>query len=279
MSPPILDAREMARLKQMGRQAGALVMDYYRQDLAVFTKAWQEPVTAADRAANGFLVNELQRLFPHDAIVAEESPLPTVPETSRRCWFVDPLDGTKEFLARNGQFCVMLGLAQHGRPVFGLVYRPEGECLYYALRGQGAFLETPRGARRLRVSKTAALSGLRCLVSRSHPHLLVDRILKRAGFAEVTPYGSGGLKIGRIAEAEADVYLSYSEPGGGGMKLWDICAPQIILEEAGGSFSDLAGAPYPYDARALKVERGILASNGSAHTALVELIQPFMAAR
>lgn len=264
--------RELDEIVRIARAAAAIVMDVYATPFAVEMKGPGDPVTRADREANTLICSALEAAFPGEAILAEES-VPTDDELAarlrkERVFFVDPLDGTREFADRNGEFAVMIGLAVRGRAALGVVVMPTtGEALAgRAGEGGVAFLEARDGSRRpLRVSAVSAPADATLIVSRSHRPKEIEPLLARLGISKVVPCGSVGVKIARIATGEVDLYVH----GGGGAKLWDSCAPEAVLLGAGGSFTDLSGAPIDYKGPGLKLGRGIIASNGALQAAVV----------
>ena len=260
---------ELETAAKLARQAGALVMEVYGSHFDVELKGKSDPVTEADRRANAFLVAGLRARFPGDGIVAEESPDHGDAQRAGRCWFVDPLDGTKEFIARNGEFSVMVGLAIDGRAVLGVVYQPDGDKLYRGVVGHGAQLEHAGSTRSLRVSELGAPSALRLVVSRSHRGADTDAVVQKLGITAERPSGSVGLKVGLIAEQVADLYVHMS----GHASLWDACAPDAILHAASGRFSDLYGDPIDYKSPHMKVARGLLACNGAAYDAVAPVVR------
>src|SRR5690242_2843890 len=132
--------RELDAASSLARQAGRILLEIYARDFSVDWKAASDPVTEADRRANAYLVADLRAQFADDGIVAEENAEHGDALSRARCWFVDPLDGTKEFIAKNGEFAVMLGLAIEGRAALGVVYQPVGDKLYQGVVGHGAWL-------------------------------------------------------------------------------------------------------------------------------------------
>jgi 3'(2'), 5'-bisphosphate nucleotidase len=252
----------------LARQAGAIVLEVYASRFDVELKGKSDPVTEADRRANTFIVDALRKRFPGDGIVAEESPDHGDATRSRRCWFVDPLDGTKEFIARNGEFSVMIGLAIDGRAQLGVVYQPDGDKLYRGVVGQGAELEHGRTIRTLRVSSVGDPSALRLVVSRSHRSTSTDQVVQRLGLTQERPSGSVGLKVGLIAEQAADLYVHMS----GYSSRWDACGPDAILHAAGGRFSDLYGVPIDYRSADMRNLRGLLACNAASYELVAKVV-------
>ena len=275
--------QELSVAAQLARRAGRAVMDVYATDFAVAFKSKNDPVTEADRQANDLIVKGLTEAFPLDVVVAEESPPPDGIPTSGRVWYVDPLDGTKDFIARNGEFSVMIGLAVNGEAQLGVVYRPEGDVLYAGAVGREAWMEQ-RGLRSpLAVKEQDAGRPPILTVSRSHRHPMLEKIGRTLGVGNEIPSGSVGLKIGLIARGEADVYL---EPGPY-TKLWDSCAPEAILRAAGGAFTTILGQPLVYGESLsprtfvgdqLTNTHGLLASNGFYHERVVQALQPVVEA-
>ena len=262
--------QELSVAAQLARQAGQTVMDVYATDFAVAFKGENDPVTEADRLANDLIVKGLNEAFPLDTVVAEESPSPDGIPTSGRVWYVDPLDGTKDFIARNGEFSVMIGLAVNGQAQLGVVYQPEGDVLYAGVVDREAWMEQ-RGIRSPLVIKGQDTGRpLTLTVSRSHRHPMVEKIGRALGVGKEIPSGSVGLKIGLIARGKADVYL---EPGPY-TKLWDSCAPEAILQAAGGQFTNVLGEPLTYGLKQLKNTHGLVATNGVYHEKVIKGLEP-----
>ena len=266
-----LDA-ELDTARRIARQAGAILLEVYATPFAVQDKAGgMGPVTEADERANAFIVEALRTAFPSDGVVAEESDNSAGASRFERCWFVDPMDGTQEFVHRNGEFAIHVGLAIEGKPALGVVYRPVGDRLYWGVVGQGGFVEDAAGRRALRVSDTTEPSSLRLVVSRSHRSRLTDAVAQRLGITHSQASGSVGLKCGLLAEAAADLYLHVSDKS----YRWDNCAPEAVLRAAGGILTDLGGAPYSYDGAELQNRRGLLACNAAAFDRVAPVVAEF----
>jgi len=259
--------REIAEAARIAREAGAILMDVYRTDFDVAYKEDADPVTEADTRANSYIVSELKKAFPADGIVAEETADQGDALKGGRCWYVDPLDGTKEFVARNGEFSVMLGLAIDGVAKAGVVYRPDNDKLYSGSVGGGAYLDE-RGRRSvLRVSDVANPRELKLVVSRSHRNQAVDAVIGRLGITHEQTSGSVGLKAGLIAERKADLYVHVADKS----SAWDACGPDALIKAAGGRFTDLAGNPYHYGGTDMRNRNGILACNSAAYDAVLRV--------
>lgn len=251
---------------RLAREAGAIVKTFYDVPPAVRWKDPTEPVTEADRAANAHLVKRLRQLFPRDGILAEESKDDLSRLNDERVWIADPLDGTAEFIAHNGEFCIMIGLAVAGEPVVGVVFQPIDDVLYAAAAGSGAFVEEFGERSALSVSAEADVSRFRLVVSRSHRPPLVDSVIGQLGLQRERSIGSVGLKIGLIARGEAEFYV-HPNPG---TKEWDTCAPDVIIHEAGGIMTDCWGRRLRYNERDVVRRFGVLASNGPSHVRIVD---------
>jgi 3'(2'), 5'-bisphosphate nucleotidase len=261
--------RELDETIRIAREAGQILMQVYATDFGVAYKGATDPVTDADTQANAYIVAELARLFPDDGIVAEETPTTGSAAGKSRCWYVDPLDGTKEFIAKNGEFSVMIGLAIDGGAVLGVVFQPSHDKLYAGVVDETsghAFLVEKGVTRELRVSEISATSELKLVVSRSHRDKSTDALVQQLGITRERPSGSVGLKVGLIAEREADLYIHPSNRS----SRWDACAPDAILRAAGGVFLDLAGERYRYDGVTIPNERGIFACNRAATPSVLE---------
>lgn len=251
---------ELNVARELSRHAGSLVRAVYQDQtrFAISFKDGHEPLTRADRESNDFIVSQLQQRYPHDAVLAEES----VDDSSRlantRVWIVDPLDGTKEFIAQNGEFAVMIGLAVECRSIVGAVYLPARDLLYYAAEGSGCWCEegNDRPPRRLQSSAVSFPSQARIVMSRSHLKDSEKELIDKLQPAERIISGSVGVKLSLIAEQKADIYLSTTTQG---IKEWDTCAPEIILREAGGTVTSIDGQPLRYNKPAVQQGGGILA--------------------
>jgi len=262
---------------ELAREAGAAILELYDRPIEVLQKyelGDREPVTIADTIANELIVAGIHRHFPDDGILAEESVDTERRLSKRRVWMIDPLDGTNGFIDGNGDFAVQIGLAEAGAAVLGVVYQPLPDLLYRAVRNQGAWIERPNAkAKRARVSTQENLSLMRLAASRSHRSPRMDRVVTAFGVKDEIQRGSVGIKVGLIIEQQCDLYVHLSPR----TKQWDTCAPQIILNEAGGSFSDLFGNAITYNSVELQHRNGLLATNGVAHAQVLAALQPLLA--
>ena len=261
----------------LARAAGAAILEQYKGPLDIEQKNTDddyEPVTQADRIANELIVTRLQREFPRDGILAEESV-----DTSRRLdksrvWMVDPLDGTNGFIAGNGDFAVQIGLTEQGEPMVAVVYQPSTGVLYSAVRGEGTCIARPQlEPEKVRVSDKRVLQDMRLAASRSHRSSRMNKVVQRFGFREEVQRGSVGIKIGLLIEQQCDVYIHLSPR----TKQWDTCAPQLILTEAGGRMTDLFGEPLNYNVPDVQNRNGLVASNGASHDQIIDKLAPLLA--
>ena len=235
--------------------AAAIIEKIYAGEFTTEYKDGEEPVTIADRMSDAHIIEALRSRHPHDRILSEEHGLNTPVEPNNRVWFIDPIDGTSEFIKRSGEFAIQIGLAVEARLQFGLIYQPVGQNLYVAASGAGCWWHNPAtGWQRLRVGPRHA--ELCLAVSRSHPcpvgKMVHDKLHGRAVFN----CGGVGLKLMAIARGFADYYINNSNK----TKAWDIAAPEILFLEAGGQVSDLGGGAFSYDPLAYLHRRGLLAA-------------------
>ncbi len=230
----------------IARKAGEEILKIYKTDFDVESKSDDSPLTAADLASHRTIIAGLEALTPDLPILSEESG--EIPFETRsqwpRYWLVDPLDGTKEFINRNGQFTVNIALIDGHKAVLGVVHVPVTGESYYGCEGAGAFLkkgeadEAPIRAARL------ADGPVRVVGSRSHRGKSLDGYLERLGDHEMVPMGSS-LKFCLVARGDADVY-----PRLGLTSEWDTAAAQAVLEAAGGGVITVEGEPLSYNAKA-----------------------------
>ncbi|MEL6863925.1 MAG: 3'(2'),5'-bisphosphate nucleotidase CysQ [Bacteroidota bacterium] len=223
-------------VQDIARRAGAAILEVYHREegIEVQQKEDQSPLTLADQAANRVICEGLEQLPTVYPIVSEENK--AIPYEQRKgypyYWLVDPLDGTKEFIKRNGEFTVNIALIHEQRPVVGVVYVPVKDEMYWAVEGEGAYLQKSLAAspQKLQVGDfKPQLNGLRIVCSRSHLNAATEKYVAQFDQPELVPRGSS-LKFLIIAEGEAQVYPRLAPT-----MEWDTGAAQIILEEAGGA--------------------------------------------
>lgn len=241
MKDDISRTHMLEELITLVRAAGRVVMDVYATDFNVRGKDDASPVTEADERAEAVILAGLARLTPDVPVVAEEAVAAgRIPAIGRRFWLVDPLDGTKEFIKRNGEFTVNVALVEDGKPVLGVVQAPAIGELYAGAEGLGALIETAEGRRPI-MCRTVPEVGLTVLASRSHGDAAaLDTFLAGRKVASIAGAGSS-LKLCRIAAGAADLY-----PRLGRTMEWDIAAGHAVLAAAGGAVETLDGAPLRY---------------------------------
>ena len=228
-------------LLPIARAAGAVIMEIYASDFEVLAKKDASPVTQADEAAEKVICAALNVLTPDIPVVAEEAfSAGGQWELGRRFWLVDPLDGTREFVSRNGEFTVNIALIEAGVPVLGVVYAPAIGKLFAGAVGAGSFIEDGSGRRPISC-RAVPDDGLTVVASRSHgDEQALDRLLAGRKVASRTNAGSS-LKFCTVAEASADLY-----PRLGRTMEWDTAAGHAVLSAAGGRVTDLAGKDLRY---------------------------------
>jgi 3'(2'), 5'-bisphosphate nucleotidase len=258
----------LIKLLAAARGASELVMRVYAEkDVGEEMKGPNDPVTRADKEANAFILESLGASLPGIPIVAEESDPSTFRgfEAAGAALFVDPVDGTRDFIAKNGEFCVMIGLAEEGRATVGVVLCPTFQGTrqtYGAAEGIGSFLIGDDDSRTpLRLSTAADITSVRCAVSRFHRSRNVDAKLSSLRCKELVPVGSSGIKGVLVANGALEIY---AHPSRGQVKLWDACAPDAIVRMAGGVFTDSKGLPFDYRGPVAQGQ-GTLAANAVLH--------------
>jgi len=241
MTPTELTAL-LERIEHIAHEAGTAIMDIYKRDFAVETKADQSPLTEADQAANDIIVAGLKTLPGGIPILTEEAvDAFSGADSEGRYWLVDPLDGTKEFIKRNGEFTVNIALIEQGRPIIGVVYAPALETTYLGGEGLGAFKTKPGEARQaITVSQHQAPGPWKVVSSRSHASPETLEWLNQLGGYELIPMGSS-LKICLVAEGAAHLY-----PRLGPTCLWDTAAAHAIVNAAGGAIKTPEGKTLSY---------------------------------
>ncbi len=223
--------------------AGKRILEIYERGYSVEHKEDQSPLTEADMAAHAIIDDGFAEFTPEIPVLSEESA--NIPFDERaswqRYWLVDPLDGTREFIKRNGEFTVNIALIDNHEPVLGVVYAPVLGVYYYACRGQGAFKRDGVSAAERIHTRPHGHIPVTVAGSRSHRGDSLERFLANLGEYELISMGSA-LKTCLVAEGKADVY-----PRLGPTSEWDTAAAQCVLEEAGGLLTDMAMRPFRYN--------------------------------
>lgn len=230
-----LSSIDIIDIIQTAKEAGEKILEVYRSPFDIKNKEDNSPLTMADCLSHKVISERLRDLYPAIPILSEEGRDISY-ETRRKwqCfWLIDPLDGTKEFIKRNGDFAVNIALIFRNRPVLGVIYLPVKNEAFFAVKGKGAFKMTDNGNfQSIKVNEKPSDDGLRVVTSRSHHSKELDDYLGKIKIKEILSLGSS-LKFCLVAEGKADVY-----PRLGPTMEWDSAAGQIIVEEAGGDVSD-----------------------------------------
>ncbi|MEL6962095.1 MAG: 3'(2'),5'-bisphosphate nucleotidase CysQ [Pseudomonadota bacterium] len=232
----------LAEIVTLADSAGDVIMQHYRGEIEVKTKADESPVTAADEAGEAVILEGLARLAPDIPVVAEEKVAAgDIPEIGDgHFWLVDPLDGTKEFISKNGEFTVNIALIDTDGPVMGVVLAPARARAWWGWRGQGAWMRSAAGdVTKINVRPVPA-HGPTAVASRSHADAATEDFLDKIGAAERISAGSS-LKFCLVAEGKADIY-----PRFGPTMEWDVAAGHAVLLAAGGCVTTLEGEPFLY---------------------------------
>lgn len=251
------------------REAGRVIMTHYgnaSHDL----KSDNSPVTAADKGAHDAIVAILETTgIP---ILSEEAET-VVPPYPTRMWIIDPLDGTKDFIAGTDDFAVMIALIEDGRPVVSVVYAPTRDVLFYAIKGAGAFMlrgteTTPAPL----IVSDRTVPELHYLPSVHHYTPLMKAAAARLQVAKVMHRGSVGIKAALICEGIGDFFFILAPVGE-----WDVCAPELILTEAGGTVTDRHGDPLFYGESNNRITKGAVFSNSASHAQILETLDTLIA--
>ena len=229
----MLEKIDIHLINEIAIEAGRRILTIYEGKYTVIKKADDSPLTEADRASHDYITVELERHFPGIPILSEEGA--QIPYEQRKTWpvfwLVDPLDGTKEFVKRNGEFTVNIALIEKQTPVLGVVYAPIVDTLYFAKKGQGAYKTAKGVTNRLSAQEKYSTipidKPLRVVVSASHPSRELDEFLSRLTIIETVKKGSS-LKMCLVAEGAADIY-----PRLGPTSEWDTAAANAIVIESG----------------------------------------------
>jgi 3'(2'), 5'-bisphosphate nucleotidase len=235
-------------------RAGAEIMTHYATT-EYTTKEDGSPVTIADARSNDILMTCLAET--HIPVLSEENETRELPYPER-LWIIDPLDGTKDFIAKNGDFCVMIGLLEKGEPTLGVVYAPVENVIYYAEKGSGAWRKDMQGVTALTVH-TMPQNPPRFICSVNHFTPVMERVANEMNATKI-PRGSIGIKAGVIAENQGEFFFSLGRLGE-----WDVCAPEIIAREAGIVVTDIHNNPLSYGTADHRIVHGALFAHPTLH--------------
>jgi 3'(2'), 5'-bisphosphate nucleotidase len=232
-----------------------------------------EPVTAADIATSEYILNSLQNALGTEdfGYISEETYQSEQGKISTHSyiWIIDPLDGTRDFIEKTGEYAIHIALITESRPILSVVVIPEADKLYFATKGGGTFVQSRDGeTKSVKVSNRNQVENLTVVVSRSHRNPPLENLLQKLPCQNQKAVGSVGGKIAAIIDQKADVYISLS--GKSAPKDWDIAAPELILTEAGGKFTHFDGSPLQYNTGDINQWGGLMASNGQCHEFLCQ---------
>lgn len=250
--------RELEISKEIAQIAGQEIMTVYngQEDINVIYKEDASPLTIADRKSNDIIVTTLKKEFPQYAILSEEEKNDLDRLKNDYCFVIDPLDGTKEFIKRNDQFTVNIALSYKNCSVMGVIYVPPTKELYYAVQGEGAYLQEADGKiKKLHVSDRIGISNIRMVMSNSHGCIEMEQLLKKYQFENFVSVGSS-LKGCMIARGDAEVYYRYNPT-----MEWDTAAMQCIVEEAGAVFRQMDDSKMTYNRANSLNEKGFYIIN------------------
>jgi 3'(2'), 5'-bisphosphate nucleotidase len=266
--PAITDA--LGEAIRLSREAGAFIETVRSEGFSTERKDDNSPVTRADTGADQIIRDGLAACFPEDGILSEEHGTPPA-GTSGRTWIVDPLDGTRGFIAGSNEFAVQIGLLIGEQPVLGVVYEPALDRLAWGATGMGTYLVMRGGTTYpARLSPRSEFRDMHLVTSHSVDSDRRNELLAALGCQDRGALHSVGVKIASILRGESDIYWS-----GHKVSYWDSCAPLVVLREAGGVLTSLDGEPYTYP---LSVERfehptSFVATSGSAHDQVCEKLR------
>lgn len=257
--------KELEVVQQLALEAGNAILPIYYGTMDVITKADNTPVTNADVLANNIIQDGIREAFPLDGIVSEE--LDAV-KGQNRCWYIDPIDGTRGFIEHTDQFAVHIGLAVEEKAVLGIVYKPVAKEMYYAIKGEGAFRSSAYNSPlQIQVKEHETLTAAMDRGdARSIKYCSIEKILP---IKRIIITGSEGLRIAKVAEGIADLHFTVDTA----CSTWDVCAPQAIVEEAGAYVSYTDGQPITYISQRKLGKTFVVANSKTLAERVSELIE------
>lgn len=234
---------------EAAKVAGEIIMGYYHDSYEIQEKGYHNPVTTADHEADKYLRETLTAAFPEYGWLSEETVDSKDRLNSKRCWVVDPLDGTKEFIEGVPQFVVSVALVEDGSPIIGILYNPATKDLFTAIHGQGASFN----GKSISCSNETDLKKVTILNSRSETRRGLWEPFKDT-FGELKAIGSVAFKLGLTASAQADFFATLRPKNE-----WDVCAGHCIVNEAGGDLVKLDGSVLKYNQPVTLFKPGLMA--------------------
>lgn len=250
--------RELKVAIEAAKKAEEAILEVYRTPFEVEIKEDNSPVTLADKRADDIIRGILSEAFPEDGFLTEESADTPERFKKKRIWIVDPVDGTKEFVSKNGEFTTNIALCENHEIILGIINVPNRGVLYYAIKGQGAYRVDP-GCEPIRIHVDGRKENLRCMRSISffQPAEAHYMRVHNAHFqGNAKPVGAA-LKFARIAEGSQDFFIRLST----GTKEWDVASGDLIVNEAGGFMLEPSGSPFKYNREDVYNRHGYLVGN------------------
>lgn len=250
-------------------KAGDEILKYYDHDFENEKKS-DSPVTVADLASEKIILESFNK-YEGFGVLSEEKKEDKSHIGKEWVFVVDPMDGTKDFVHKTDDFSILIALLHNDAPILGLIHKPITKKLHYAIKGQGAFVESEGEIKKIEVSKEIDFSKMYILMSQYHRGELENRLAEKLGL-KYKHTGSAGLKLAALAEGVAEIYINSSS----GTAEWDTAAGQIILEEAGGKITDKFGNDLEYNKENPYNLNGFIATNNTNHDLLIETIKEFL---
>lgn len=251
---PNWESIDLEKLKKIAFTAGEEILKVYNSDdFEVALKSDRSPLTLADRKSHQSIAEGLKAEFPEYPIISEEGNIPSFEERKswNSFWLVDPLDGTKEFIKRNGEFTINIALVVDDEPVVGLIFAPALKLLYYGKKGVGAFKQVEGGdAQRIYSSGKSYDEELVIVESRSHPAALPEELREKLKVKERVGVGSS-IKFCYLSEGKADIYPRFSP-----CMEWDVAAGDCIYRNS--ASSGMRTSPFTYNTESLKISQFVL---------------------
>lgn len=264
-------AARLELCKKVAIKAGQKIMHIYDQDFSIFTKEDESPLTQADLEANNIICDEISKQYPNEFILSEELKDNDVRLSQDLIWIVDPLDGTKEFIKKNGEFTVNIALIYKSHPIMGVVYVPVYQELYFASVGKGAYYQNIKSSiNPERIAVTQNTADLKIAASKSHKSPRLEALLERNAEKISTEISKGSsLKGCLVAQGKVDVYYRF-----GYTMEWDTAAMHCVVEQAGGLVAQMDGSELVYNRKNCLNDKGFFMINRKENFFL-EIPNPF----
>lgn len=261
---------ELHLATELAEKAGKEIMRFFGEQMTSGEKSNQTPVTEADYVAEKIIVQGLRSKFSYP-ILSEETVNDLFRSKSEYVWVVDPLDGTRSFIKGESSFAVLIGLTRKGSPLLGVVYMPAIDELYFAEMNKGAYFVEKNHANKIHVSKKSEPSELRIFASKEI--FAKPSSLHAFGFQNIDRIGGFSAKAMAVATGQADLYINIDAKG----SEWDTCAPEIIVQEAGGKITDVYGKQLKYNQTDPTRTNGEIVSNATAvHDKVIQELIPIL---